>query len=76
MKAYATSYGIDQSASVRIQFGPQPTPDSRYRTREQAAQDCVRLNQSTFRFGSHCCAFAVDKLPEGDFGIICACHPR
>ena len=76
MKAYATSYGLDQDTNLKVQYGSQPTPQSRYKTREQAAQDCVRLNQSRLYFGSHCCAFAVDKLPEGDFGIICACHPR
>jgi hypothetical protein len=41
-----------------------------------AAAECVRLNKIQVRFGSHCCAFAVDQLPEGDYAIICACHPR
>jgi len=75
MKAYAFNYGLDLSTHVKVQYSAQPTPKSRYSTREQAAQDCVRLNQSRHHVGSHCCAFAVDKLPEGDFGIICACHP-
>jgi hypothetical protein len=35
----------------------------------------VRFNQSRVEVGSHCCAFAVDRFPDGDFGIICACHP-
>jgi hypothetical protein len=75
MKAYATDYGLDQSMQFNVQFGSQPSPQSRYKTREQAAQDCVRLNRTRHFVGSHCCAFVVDKLPEGDFGIICACHP-
>jgi len=75
MKAYAINYGLDLSTQVNVQYGSQPTPESRYSTREKAAQDCVRLNQVRFHVGSHRCAFAVDKLPDGDFGIICACHP-
>jgi len=76
MKSYAINYGLDLSTQVKVQFDSKPTPESRYSTREQAAQDCVRLNQSPLYVGSHRCAFAVDKLPEGGFGIICACHPQ
>ena len=76
MKAYAINYGLDLTTQVDVQYGSQPTPESRYSTREQAARDCVRLNQTQVRIGSHCCAFAVDKLPDGGFGIICACHPQ
>jgi hypothetical protein len=76
MKSYAINYGLDLSTQVKVQYDSKPTPDSRYSTREQASQDCVRLNQSHLHVGSHRCAFAVDKLPEGGFGIICACHPQ
>jgi hypothetical protein len=76
VKAYAINYGLDLTTQVKVQFGSQPTPDSRYSTREQAAQDCVRLNRTRLHVGSHECAFVVDKLPDGGFGIICACHPH
>ena len=78
MKAYALLHGLQdltQDARSRIQFGAEPLPESRYSTREQAAADCARLNETQVRVGSHCCAFAVDRLPQGDFAIICACHP-
>lgn len=78
MKVYAIRYKsieLDQNTQLGIQYGAAPCPESRYRTRELAAADCVRLNQRRVQIGSHCCAFAVDQLPEGDFGIICACHP-
>lgn len=76
VKAYAINYGLDLTTQVKVQYSSEPTPDSRYSTREQAALDCVRLNQNDFQAGSHRCAFAVDKLPDGGFGIICACHPH
>jgi hypothetical protein len=79
MKFYALEYqeiGLDQNTQPEIQFGSKPSSRSRYATREMAAADCVRLNKVQVRFGSHCCAFAVDQLPEGDYAIICACHPR
>jgi len=76
MKAYAISYGLDLNSQTNIQYGSHPTPDSRYSTREQAAIDCVRLNESDIYAGSHRCAFAVDKLSDGGYGIICACHPH
>lgn len=78
MKAYAITYTFtefDQPSQTAIEFGSEPSPESRYSTREQAAAECVRLNQGRVHVGSHCCAFAVDQLPQGDFGIICACHP-
>lgn len=76
VKTYAINYGLDLATHVKVQYGSQPTPESRYSTRERAAQDCVRLNQIPLQFGSHRCAFAVDKLPDGGFGIICTCHPH
>jgi hypothetical protein len=79
MKVYALEYqeiGQDQNTQPGIQYGSNPSPGSRYTTREMAAAECVRLNKIQVRFGSHCCAFAVDQLPEGDYAIICACHPR
>jgi hypothetical protein len=78
MKAYALTRkfaGLDLNAPTGILFGAEPSSESRYTTREQAAADCVKLNQGRVHVGSHCCAFAVDQLPQGDFGIICACHP-
>lgn len=76
VKTYAINYGLDLTTQVKIQYGAEPTPESRYSTREQAAQDCVRLNQSRVHVGSHQCAFAVDRLPDSGYGIICTCHPR
>jgi hypothetical protein len=79
MKAYALKHqdlGVDENTQPEVQYGSKPSSGSRYATREMAAADCVRLNQIQVRFGSHCCAFAVDQLPEGDFAIICACYPR
>jgi hypothetical protein len=78
MKAYALTHKfkeLDQPFRAGIQFVAEPSPESRYSTREQAAVDCMKLNQGQVHVGSHCCAFAVDQLPQGDFGIICACHP-
>lgn len=78
MKAYALTHTfpeLEWNSQTRIQFGAEPSPESRYSTREQAAAECVKLNQGKVQVGSHCCAFAVDQLPQGDFGIICACHP-
>ena len=69
MKAYVLSNSSD------IQFGAQPTPQSRYATREHAQADCRDLNQVNIEVGTHRCSFSVDALPEGDFGIICVCHP-
>ena len=76
VKAYAINYGSNFGTRANIQYGSHPTSDSRYSTRELAALDCVRLNQSDFYAGSHRCAFAVDKLPDGGVGSICACHPQ
>ena len=78
MKAYANkpnSVVLNKNALLGIQYGGEPAPESRYKSRELAAADCIRLNQTSFEAGSHCCAFAVDQLPEGDFAIFCACHP-
>lgn len=78
MKTYALLQRLvdrKQDSQTCIQFGAEPTPESRYGTREQALADCLILNRSQVYVGSHCCAFAVDQLPQGDFGIICACHP-
>ena len=75
MKAYAVSSKVSDDNRVQIQYGEVPVAEFRYATRERATDHCVRLNKSEWRVGSHRCAFAVDKLPGGDFGIICACHP-
>jgi len=75
MKAFAIHYKLVDGARVDIQFGGEPSLEFRYTTRELAAADCVRLNQVEPQTNSHCCAFAVEQLSEGDFGIICACHP-
>jgi hypothetical protein len=77
MKAYVLGYRANkpQAERTEFQYGARPLPDSRYTTRTSAEVDCRTLNQSAFRTGSHQCSFSVDKLPEGDFGIICVCHP-
>ncbi|HEY1580285.1 MAG TPA: hypothetical protein VGF82_24740 [Terracidiphilus sp.] len=78
MKAYATkdhAIAVNENIKVSIRYTTEPSASSRYTTRELASAECVRFNQSHVHEGSHCCAFAVDRLPEGDYGIICACHP-
>ncbi len=77
MKAYVVGYGTNESGTklTSLQYGPQPLPDSKYQTRTQAEVDCRNLNRSGIHAGSHQCSFSVDRLPGGDFGIICVCHP-
>lgn len=78
MKAYAMKdqlSGRDEDTQIAIRYSSQPSAASRYSTREQASADCIRFNKTHVHVGSHCCAFAVDRLPDGDYGIICACHP-
>jgi hypothetical protein len=78
MKAYAMADQVSVQGGnthVAIRYSKEPSAKSRYSSRELASADCVRFNQTPVHVGSHCCAFAVDPLPEGDYGIICACHP-
>ena len=75
MKAYAVSSRFCEDHCIHLQYGAVPAAEFRYTTRERAAVDCFRLNRINVHAGSHCCAFVVEQLPEGDFGIICACHP-
>jgi len=69
MNAYVLRYKVD------IEFGPQPSQQSRYLVRGLAEDACRDLNRLGIRTEQHHCSFAVDRLPEGDFGIICICHP-
>lgn len=70
MKSYVHGYKVD------IQYGQLPAPASRYANRTLAESACRDLNRFGVWVGSHRCSFAVDRLPEGDFGIICVCHPQ
>ena len=70
MKAYILGF---KSNPTKLQFGPEP--EARYETREQAESECQDLNRSDICVGVHQCSFSVDPLPEGDFGILCICHP-
>jgi hypothetical protein len=36
-----------------------------------ATLDCLRLNQTQFRGGPHCCAITAEPLPDGEFDITC-----
>jgi hypothetical protein len=69
MKAYVLAHKAD------VELGPQPGSESRYPLRELAGAVCRDLNRLSLRTEKHLCSFAVDLLPEGDFGIICICHP-
>jgi len=69
MKTYVLGCKTD------VELGPQPSSESRYPVREFAGAVCRDLNRSGVRTDKHHCSFAVDPLPEGDFGIICVCHP-
>jgi hypothetical protein len=78
MKAYAMKDQVSapsENSQFAIRYSNEPMAESRYSTREQASADCVRFNKNRVHVGTHCCAFAVDPLPEGDYGIICTCHP-
>jgi hypothetical protein len=78
MKAYAMADRVivqGGDTQIAIRYSKEPSAKSRYSSRELASADCVRFNQTPVHVGSHCCAFAVDPLPGGDYGIICACHP-
>jgi len=75
LKFYAVSAEVFDHNHVQIQYGPDPLGAFRYVTRERAAVACVRLNQIQFHGGSHCCALTVEQLPDGEFGLICVCHP-
>ena len=60
---------------MEVQYGSEPKRNLRYATRELATETCLNLNKFRLQIGAHSCAFTADKLPEGDFGIICICHP-
>jgi hypothetical protein len=69
MNSYVVGYKID------IEFGSQPSQESRYPSRGLAEAACRDLNGMGVRTDKHHCSFAVERLREGDFGIICVCHP-
>lgn len=75
MKLYAVSSEVSEDNLVEIRYGVAPCGAFRYATRELATLDCVRLNQNQFHVGPHRCAFTVEQLADGDFGISCVCHP-
>ena len=77
MKAYVVGHKTDQVEGwlLDIQFGSQPTSECRYVSRPLAEIDCSNLNKYVVCSGQHRCAFAVDELPDGSFGIMCVCHP-
>jgi len=69
MNAFVCGYRVD------VDFGPQPSEQSRYPNRGLAEDACCELNRLGVRTEQHFCSFTVERLPEGDFGIICVCHP-
>ena len=77
MKVYVVAYRTDdlERSPTEVRYGLEPTAESRYVTRALAVTDCMLLNSHRLSIGAHCCAFTVDDLPTGDFGIICTCHP-
>jgi|KBSMisStaDraftv2_1062788.scaffolds.fasta_scaffold38807_6 hypothetical protein len=70
MNAYVLGYKVD------VEFGPEPSQQSRYTVRGLAEAACRELNKLAVSTDTHQCSFAVATLPEGDFGIICVCHPH
>ena len=69
MNSYVVGYKIN------VEFGPQPSQQSRYPVRGLAEAACRDLNGLGVHTGKHKFSLAVDRLNEGDFGIICVCHP-
>lgn len=74
MKAYVLRCKRNQPV-IEFEYGTRPDVESRYSTRAIAESDCRNFNSLDVHVGMHRCSFAVDDLPEGDFGIICICHP-
>jgi len=70
MKTFVTRY------KAGVELGPEPSSESRYILCDSAGVVCRDLNKSDVRTGEHHCSFTVDMLPQGDFGIICICHPH
>lgn len=75
MKAYLIGYKVGSPQVIPLEAQYSLEPALRYATRGLAATDCMHLNRQRLTIGAHSCAFAVDELPEGGFGIICICHP-
>ena len=78
MKAYVIEYGprLEDTRQILVVYGPDPKPELKYATRQAAEAICRKLNLFEVRVGRHQCAFSVDQMPDGDFGIFCVCHPR
>jgi hypothetical protein len=57
MSAFVRGY------KVEVEFGPQPSQQSRYSVRVLAEDACRELNRFGVRTEQHCCSFAVERLP-------------
>jgi hypothetical protein len=78
MKAYVIEYGLrlENPQTIEVVYGNDPDTRSRYETFQEAEATCRNLNLFEVRVGQHQCAFSVDSLPGGDFGVFCICHPQ
>ena len=75
VKLYAVSSRVSSHDQFRIAYAESPENGFRFATRETASSVCICLNKSHFRNGQHGCAFAAERLTDGNFGITCVCHP-
>lgn len=77
MKAYVVRYRTspEDSRRIDVMYAPDLSPESRYASRQLAEAACRNLNGFEVRVGMHQCAFSVDPLPDGGFGVHCVCHP-
>ena len=78
MKAYVIGYRRrpEDEGVIEVMYGPDPEPESTYASSQIAKAACKKLNSFGVRVGMHQCAFSVDPLRDGDFGIFCVCHPH
>ena len=79
MKAYVVACGqrLEHPLKlIEVAYSADPCADWKYAIREAAEAVCKKLDLFEVRVGRHHCAFSVDPLVNGDFGIFCVCHPR
>lgn len=72
MKVYVLDYR-PKIGKPEVGYGAEPK--WRMAFLHEAVKECQLLNNAPVYVGEHCCEFAVEKLPEGDFTIICLSHP-
>lgn len=77
MKAYVVEFGsmLQDPRRFEVRYGLEPNSQSEYASRKLAEAAIEKLNRFEVRVGAHHCAFTVDALPDGMFGVFCVCHP-